>query len=301
MYKNGHSMNGTNATADLPTRKLTREEESLDHSTVLSERLAEANITVLPPPSREVSAEVMLPEEPVTKSPAEYVSIRIEPPCESFTHLHTAIEYATSSAAIRTEELADASLFQSGRPIIIGVTSAIAGEGKTTVALHLAMDIARNNYKKVCLIDMALDSGSLSQRLGINAGPGLVEVLEGRHHTIPTLESNEIEGLCVMPSGKSPGNAARAARSPAVAEVLAASRELFDVIIVDLPAVGGGNALPIMPHLDAYILVTLAGVTPRDVIQEALQRVGKNKLLGVVLNRVASPLPRWMQKRLRRG
>lgn len=298
MYKpNGHSMN---VTADIPTIKFAPE-ESKDPAAVLTERLAEANITVMPPTSRETPSVVIPSEEPVAEPHAEPISIRIEPTCESFTHLHTAIEYAASSAAIRTEELADASLFQSGRPIVIGVTSAIAGEGKTTVALHLAMDIARNNYKKVCLVDMALGGTSLSQRLGINSGPGLIEVLEGQHHTIPTLESNEIEGLCVMPSGKLPGNAARTARSPAVAEVLAASRELFDVIIVDLPPIAGGNALPIMPHVDTYIMVTLAGVTPRDVIQEALQRAGKNKLLGVVLNRVASPLPRWLQKRFQRG
>ncbi|GAB4461158.1 MAG: hypothetical protein OHK0029_26060 [Armatimonadaceae bacterium] len=236
-----------------------------------------------------------LPERPDRKG---RLPIRIEQTPQSFTHLHTAIEYGAAATTIRAEELEDASLFQSGRPVVLGVTSAIAGEGKTTVALHLAMDIARNNFKKVCLMDMALGEDTLSQRLGVNTGLGLVNVLEGSHNTIPTLESDEIEGLCVMPAGKTPSNPARAARSPSVAEVIAASRELFDVIIVDLPAVATGNTLPIVPHLDAMIMVVCSGVTPRKVVESALDRLGKKKILGVVLNRVKSPTPTWMQRRL---
>lgn len=227
--------------------------------------------------------------------------IRIEKSCDSFTHLHTAIEYAASNAAIRAEELEDASLFQSGRPVVLGITSAIAGEGKTTVALHLAMDIARNNFKRVCLMDMALGEDTLSTRLAVKTGAGLVNVLEGLHHTIPILESDEIEGLCVMPAGKTPTNAARAARSPSVAEVFAASREMFDVIIVDLPAVSTGNTLPIVPYIDALIMVVCAGVTPRDIVESALERLGKKKMLGVVLNKVSHKTPHWIQKRLGRA
>ncbi len=231
----------------------------------------------------------------------EQTFIRIEKTDESFTHLHTAIEYATSNSAIRAEELEDASLFQSGRPVVLGITSAIPGEGKTTVALHLAMDIARNNFKRVCLMDMALGEDTLSNRLAVKTGMGLVSVLEGIHHTIPILESDEIEGLCVMPAGKTPTNAARAARSPSVAEVFAASREMFDVIVVDLPAVSTGNTLPIIPYIDALIMVVCAGVTPRDVVENALERLGKKKMLGVVLNKVSSRTPKWLQKRLGRA
>jgi Mrp family chromosome partitioning ATPase len=236
---------------------------------------------------------------PLLKPVPATLAIRIERTCETFTHLHTNIEYAASRVAMGVDALSNDSLFQMQRPVIIGVTSAIAGEGKTTVALHLAMDIARNNFKQVCLIDMALGEDTLSKRLGVNTGRGLVHVLEGTHHAIPTLESSEIEGLHILPAGKTPDNAARTARSPAVAEVLAASRELFDVMIVDLPAVATGNTLPIMPHLDAYVLVTRAGVTPRSLLQESLQHLDQKKLLGVVLNRVSSPTPRWLQKRLR--
>ncbi|MFY7951178.1 MAG: hypothetical protein ACOVT5_01605, partial [Armatimonadaceae bacterium] len=73
------------------------------------------------------------------------IPIRIERSSEHFSHLHTAVEYLATPAAIRTHELMDRSLFEGQRSIVLGVTSAIAGEGKTTIALHLAMSIARNS------------------------------------------------------------------------------------------------------------------------------------------------------------
>ncbi|MBC8104256.1 MAG: CpsD/CapB family tyrosine-protein kinase [Cytophagales bacterium] len=252
-------------------------------------------------PARNTAENTAVTKSEGESSPSpERLTIRIEKSCEDFTHLHTAIEFAASNARIRTEDLAGASLFQGNRPVILGVTSAIAGEGKTTVALHLAMDIARNNFKKVCLMDMSLGEDTLSRRLEINTGAGLVNVLEGTHSTIPTIESPDCEGLSIMPAGKTPDNPVRAARSPSVSEVLAASRELFDVVIVDMPSVASGNVLPIAPYLDAVVMVVYAGITPKDVVTNALERLDPEKVLGVVLNRVRTTVPSWLQRRLNR-
>lgn len=234
------------------------------------------------------------------------VAVRIEKSNESFTYLHTAIEYAAmgnaagSSRGFHNKDLSEASLFQGNRPVVLGVTSSIAGEGKTTVALHLAMDIARNNFKKVCLMDMSLGEDTLSRRLDIKAGTGIVDVLEGTHHTIPTIEAMDCEGLSIMPAGRTPVNAARAARSPSVPEILAASREMYDVIIMDMPSVASGNVLPIVPHIDAVVMVVYAGVTPKDLVASALDRLGQTRVLGVVMNRMTSSMPTWLQRRMNR-
>lgn len=243
--------------------------------------------------------ETILPVPEVTTAPSRQ-AIRIEKSVDVFTQLHTAIEYAIDKPGFQTDGLTDASLFQSKRPVVLGVTSAVAGEGKTTVALHLAMDIARNNFKKVCLIDMSLGEDTLSQRLEINTGVGLVQVLEGTHQTLPTIEAAEYEGLSIMPAGKTPENAARAARSPTLPEILNAGRKMFDVILVDMPSITSGNVLPIAPYVDAMVMVVYAGVTPKEVVADALERLDKNKVLGVVLNRVSSAMPSWLQKRLNR-
>lgn len=226
------------------------------------------------------------------------VSIRLEVGDALFTHLHTMVEFAALDASIRGSDLADTSLFQSGRPVVIGVTSALVGEGKTTVALHLALDIALNNYKKVCLMDLSLGNNVLAERIGVTGGgPGLVDVLEGTHHAVPTLEAQNIEEFCILPAGRAPNNAARAARSPSLPELMAACREMFDVIVVDMPSVASGNALPIAPHIDGFVFVVQAGITPRQVVQEAMQRIEKQKVLGVVLNRATSAAPKWLRRR----
>lgn len=187
-----------------------------------------------------------------------------------------------------------------GGPSVFGVTSALVGEGKTTVAMHLAFSIARNSYKKVCLIDMGLGDDEICRRLGVKQNFGVNNILDGEDSVIQTLEVADCGDLSIMPGGPHPENATRAARSPAVPEVITAARQMFDIIIVDLPAVLTGNALPIATYLDRVLMVTCAGVTPRDVINDALDRIGRKRTLGIVLNRIKPSSPKWVQKRLAR-
>lgn len=222
--------------------------------------------------------------------------IRIERTHEHFGHLHTAIEYLATPAALRTHELMDRSLFEGQKSVVIGVTSAIPGEGKTTIALHLAMSIARNSFKKVCLVDLSLSRNTLSQRLGVPDGQGVVDVLEGDHHTVPTIESDDCKGFYFVPGGKDPENPNRVARSPILPEFLAASRELYDVIVVELPSVSTGNVMPIKPYIDGMVMVVWSGVTPKEVVNTALDKLGKDKMMGVVMNRTQDHVPSWLRR-----
>jgi Mrp family chromosome partitioning ATPase len=183
-------------------------------------------------------------------------------------------------------------------PSVFGVTSALIGEGKTTIAMHLAFTIARNTFKKVCLIDMSLGADEICRRIGVTPEAGVVSVLEGGETIIRTIQVTDCGDLSIMPGGPMPANSTRAARSPAVPEVIAAARQMFDVVIVDMPAVLTGNALPIAAHLDRVLMVVTAGVTPKDVINDALDRVGRKRTLGVVLNRIKPSAPNWLQRRL---
>jgi Mrp family chromosome partitioning ATPase len=147
------------------------------------------------------------------------------------------------------------------------------------------MDIARSSFQKVCLMDMSLGEDTLSQRLKINTGTGVVHVLEETHHTLPAIEASEYEVLTIIPAGKTPEDPARAARSPALPEILDAARKAFDVTLIDLPAVTSGNVLPIAPFVDAMVMVVYAGVTPKEVVADALEHLDKDKVLCLVLNR----------------
>nr|WP_309691971.1 CpsD/CapB family tyrosine-protein kinase [Armatimonas sp.] len=242
----------------------------------------------------------------VTLVPAEAlrrVHIAIERSDADFAQLHAAMEWQLAEGTNAShwdqaaEHLDDPMLDTDS---VFGITSAVPGEGKTTVAMHLAFSIARNTGRKVCLIDFGLGDNEICRRMGIRTEKGIVDVLEGRDYIIRTLQLSDCGDLAVMPAGRLPRNPNKAARSPAVTEVIAAVREIYDTVIVDLPAVSTGNALPIAEHLDKVMLVVCAGATPKDVVQQAVDRLGRRRVLGVVLNRMKSSVPTKIQQFFRK-
>ena len=155
---------------------------------------------------------------------------------------------------------------------------------------------------RVCLVDLSMGPGDLGRRLGItSAGRGLIGVLEDRETVVPTLQLAECDNLVVIPAGITPTNPAKLARSPRVAQLLASARATFDVVIVDLPAVSSENILPLAGHADSLLVVTRSGVTPRDVVAQAVETLGKDRVIGVTLNGFESSCPAWLQSRFARA
>jgi Mrp family chromosome partitioning ATPase len=247
----------------------------------------------LPP---EEFAPVAAPGE-MTKPAAPLINLRIEKTPQEFSHLYASLE--RQIAGVGDVTLISGETLGAERPYVLGITSAVAGEGKTTVALHLAMTIARDTFKRVCLIDMSLGKGDLATRIGVPArGEGVVPVLEDNDNVVPTLQLAGCENLVIIPAGKVPSNASRLARSPRVAQLIVSARMAFDVVIVDMPAVVSDNALPLTRHMDGLLVVTRAGATPREVVVQALDALGRDKVIGVTLNRIKTSGPAWLRRRI---
>lgn len=192
-----------------------------------------------------------------------------------------------------------------GARYIIGVTSAVDGEGKTTVAENLAESASQSTWRKVCLIDLSLNSDDIADRNGINCvDNGIISLLErcgavpDPFAEVPTYRFTDRGGLTVVPAGKIPDNAAKIARSPDLPVVIAALREHFDLIIIDLPSVASGNLLPLAGETDGIVFVTRAGATPTVTAKDAIEVVGRSSIVGLVLNRVKFSGPEWIRKRL---
>ena len=225
------------------------------------------------------------------------INLRVEQTPSEFSHLYAALE--RQIAGVGDVTLLSGETLGSDRPFVLGVTSALVGEGKTTVALHLAMTIARDTYKRVCLIDLSLGKGELAGRLGVPMrGEGVIPVLEDDSHVVPTLQVAGLDNLVIIPAGKPPTNAPRLVRSPRVAQLIVSARSAFDVVVVDMPAVSTDYALPLTRHMDGVLVVARAGVTPRNVVNEALDGLGRDKVVGVTLNRTQSAGPAWLRKRM---
>lgn len=234
-------------------------------------------------------------DAPAHSSPA--INLRVEETPPEFSHLYAALE--RQIAGVSDVTLLSGETLGSDRPFVLGVTSALVGEGKTTVALHLAMTIARDTYKRVCLIDLSLGKGELAGRLGVpTRGEGVIPVLEDDSHVVPTLQIAGLDNLVIIPAGKLPANPPRLVRSPRVAQLILSARTAFDVVVVDMPAVATDHALPLTRHMDGVLVVARAGVTPRDVVNEALDGLGRDKVIGVTLNRIQASGPAWLRRRM---
>lgn len=235
-------------------------------------------------------------ENAPVRSSSPVINLRVEKTPTEFSHLYASLE--RQIAGVGDVTLISGETLGAERPFVLGVTSAVLGEGKTTVALHLAMTVARDTFKRVCLIDMSLGKGDLAARLGVPPrGEGVVPVLEDTDNVVPTLQLAGCDNLVIIPAGKAPANAARLARSPRVAQLIISARLAFDVVIVDMPAVASDNALPLTRHMDGLLVVARAGATPRDVVVQALDALGRDKVIGVTLNRVKTSGPAWLRKR----
>ena len=235
------------------------------------------------------------PAETAAAVPA--ASLNVEQTPEEFSHLYAALE--RQIAGVGDVTLLSGETLGADRPFVLGVTSALVGEGKTTVALHLAMTIARDTYKRVCLIDLSLGKGDLAGRLGVPMrGEGVIPVLEDDSHVVPTLQIAGLDNLVIIPAGKVPANSPRLVRSPRVAQLILSARSAFDVVVVDMPAVSTDYALPLTRYVDGVLVVARSGVTPRDIISEALDGLGRDKVIGVTLNRIHRAGPSWLRKRM---
>jgi Mrp family chromosome partitioning ATPase/capsular polysaccharide biosynthesis protein len=175
-------------------------------------------------------------------------------------------------------------------PRMILVTSAVAEEGKTTVATALASAEALSG-RRVLLAECDLRRPSFSARLHVERNPGLVEFFAGtapREKAIRTVtvsparshegfrlrRRREVESasaeLAVLPAGGPASQPAELLGSPAMREALNALRDAYDVVIIDapplLPVV---DALELVQVVDAVVVCVRAGSTSRDQVRGA--------------------------------
>jgi succinoglycan biosynthesis transport protein ExoP len=173
-------------------------------------------------------------------------------------------------------------------PKIIHVTSARPGEGKTTIAISLAVSAALSKLK-VVLIDADLRHPSTSRFFKLEKEKGLVDLLLGA----TTVEASMFQAdgkLTVIPAGSRSLNPPDVLSSERMKALIAALKERFDYVVIDTPPVGPVIDPAIVAGLaDKTIFVIQWGATPRDLVQSSIQQISKHKRIGgVVLNMVVN-------------
>lgn len=190
---------------------------------------------------------------------------------------------------------------------VLGVTSAIDGEGKTTIAFGLAAALAEDGAlhgfgrEPDTALLIACNAGAPPEdsRLDVRPGRGLIEVLRGDSDLEAAIQPTGVERLSFLPLGEPAHTFPLAIRTAVLPDVISQLRSRFGLIVLDLPAVLNSTDTRVLaPLADKIVLVVRAGVTPAKLVRQALDELGEETLLGVVLNDSQPDLPAWLENRL---
>ena len=173
---------------------------------------------------------------------------------------------------------------------VIGVSSALAGEGKSLTSVNLAYSLSQLD-KKVLLIDCDMRRPSLNEKLRIEKMPGLSNCLSGQSGVAELIQPCGIEGaenaFSVIAAGRNPPNPIELLSSDRMSKMLAALRKVYDYIVLDLPPVAEvSDAMAVAQETDGILLVVRQNYGNRTALSAAVHEfefVGA-KLLGVVYN-----------------
>ena len=168
------------------------------------------------------------------------------------------------------------------------VTSPIHGEGKTTVAVNLAIALALDQ-KDVILVDGDMRRSQVAQRLGADPRVGLEAVLMGERSLDDGLLEIDIEAdrgrLRILPVVSHPPNAAVLLGSQRMRSLLSELSERADLVIIDTPPLlSVSDAIPLLDQVSGAVLIARMDYSRRDALRRARQLIetARGTLLGVV-------------------
>ncbi len=213
---------------------------------------------------------------------AEEVSLRPESRIPFHTDPHGCAADRYRLLRMRLREL-----WIAGKLKTLLITSALPEDGKSTTAMNVATALAEGGKYSVLLIEADLYHSPLAELLGIRPGPGLAECLEGTVSLTSAIRRLQPLGWFVLPAGEVHGNPTELLHTEAFARVMQKVVPCFDWVLIDSPPVLPlVDALLLKHHANATLLVARAGKTPREAIEKSLALLGREHVLGVVLNAV---------------
>jgi capsular exopolysaccharide synthesis family protein len=192
------------------------------------------------------------------------------PLAEAFRRIRTNLRFAEGDALPRS----------------VVVTSALPGEGKSTIACNLAVSLAEAGWR-VILVDADLRGSYLASRLGIEEAAGLAEVLGGGPTVREVLRQWGPESLSVLPGGSAAGDPGELVASRKMPSLLRELERQADIVLIDTPALLSTTEAAILARgCTGALLVARHGRTRREEVAQAVERLQTvhARVLGAVLN-----------------
>lgn len=168
---------------------------------------------------------------------------------------------------------------------VVMIASAVPGEGKTLTASNLALTFSESYERSVLLIDGDLRKPGLHAVFGLDNSYGLADgltAMEERKLPVQRVSSR----LAVLTAGVASRDPMAGLTSDRMRRLLDEAREGFDWVFIDTPPVAFLSDANLLSHMvDAAVMVVKAGSTPFDLVQRAIDAIGRDRTVGVVLNR----------------
>ena len=169
---------------------------------------------------------------------------------------------------------------------VVMITSTVPAEGKSLTATNLALTLSESYRQRVLLVDADLRRPTLHSVFQIPNLAGISDWLKGDGTgRMPLVQLTR--RLALLPGGRPDHDPMSALVSDRMKYVLARASERFDWVILDTPPVAGlpdGHLLSAL--VDTIVFVVAAGRTPAAAVQRAVEQLGRDRIIGVVLNRV---------------
>ena len=172
---------------------------------------------------------------------------------------------------------------------VIGVTSALAHDGKSINAINHAISFAQIN-KKVMLIEADLRRPTISARLQVKGVPGLTDLLVGQAKLMDCVRRLPDYKLDLIPAGSMAPDPTWLLQSAQMKALLQALRKEYDFVIIDLPPVlSVADAAIVAPNLDGLVFVVRHNTTDVRAIRDALGqlKMADARIIGFLYNDAA--------------
>lgn len=173
-------------------------------------------------------------------------------------------------------------------PRTILVTSPLPADGKSFISSNLAVSIAQGIEEHVLLIDCDVRKPTIHKIFGFNHVPGLAEYLANGADLSNILLKTQLPKLNLLPAGRPPANPTELLSSKKMKALLEEVKNRYEdryIIIDSPPPPMAAETNAIINYVDGVILVVKAGKTPRQAVAEVIEQIGKEKILGLVMNR----------------
>lgn len=231
------------------------------------------------------------------KAPPEHTGKMVEalPPGdvelnEARLEMNRIVAYRTRSAEADLFRILRAQVLQSMSQSdfkTLAITSPNYGDGKTTIALNLAISIALDLKQTVLLVDLDLRKASMHSYLGITPAHGLTDYLLRNTPLPECLVRLPFERLSILPAGSQLENSSETLGSPKMAALADELRSRYPnrLIIYDMPPIlAQDDPIAFLPHVDAVLLVVQDGVSKTTDIERSLDALENATVIGTVLN-----------------